>query len=116
MPLWAVNKRDVGAAESMLRRLIPDCADMFQFKKVNSKEDFFRIESSADSKILISGICKFNGCRAELLFEVLLSDYCILVCRPICRNAGGFTSNTFSGGSESKGREAFLFELLYFWL
>ena len=74
MPLWAVNKGDVGAAESMLRRLIPDCADMFQFKKVNSKEDFFRIESSADSKILISGN---NANSMAVGLNYYLKYYCL---------------------------------------
>lgn len=55
MSLLAENKGDVRVAESMLKRLLPNHADSFQFKKVSSKKDFFRIESSAESKIVISG-------------------------------------------------------------
>lgn len=40
----------------MLKRLIPAYADSFLFKKVDGNgKDLFRIESTADDRIMISG-------------------------------------------------------------
>ncbi len=54
--MQAGNCRDVEVAKSMLKRLIPAYADSFLFKKVDGNgKDFFRIESTADARIMISG-------------------------------------------------------------
>lgn len=54
--MQAGNCRDVEVAKSMLKRLIPAYADSFLFKKVDGNgKDLFRIESTADDRIMISG-------------------------------------------------------------
>lgn len=54
--MQAGNCRDVEVAKSMLKRLIPVYADSFLFKKVDGNgKDLFRIESTADDRIMLSG-------------------------------------------------------------
>lgn len=50
-------KKDVAAMQSMVKRLIPAYSESFQFKTMKSADgkDCFRLESSDDGKIIISG-------------------------------------------------------------
>lgn len=74
MTMQAGIYRDIEVAEAMLERLIPAYADMFRFKKVSSEKDIYRIESTTDDKIVISGN-NANSMAAGLNYY--LKYYCL---------------------------------------
>lgn len=74
LPIQAKSDGDVLVAESMLKRLIPAYVNQFQFKKTDSEKDIFRIESTSNSKIQISGN---NANSMAVGLNYYLKYYCL---------------------------------------
>ena len=72
--LYAKVDMDVHVAQSMAKRLIPQYADQIHFKKIQCKQDIFRIESAKDAKVVISGN---NANSMAMGLNYYLKYYCL---------------------------------------